>query len=88
MSPLVHFDGAWSTSEAELIEEAVRRAEQAGLPDLSRQVAERAAPWVATYRAVGTEEVYVASRLGTTGVLVAKSAPALAEKIRRLARTF
>lgn len=86
MSSLVHFDGAWSTSEMKLIEEAVEQAEQVGLPDLSGKVAERAALWVATYRTTGNADMYAASRLGIARVLVAKSAPDLAGKIRRIAR--
>lgn len=88
MSSLVHFDGAWSTSEMKLIEEAVEEAEQAGLPDVPDRLARTAPPWLASYRSTGHADMYAASRLGTTRVIVAKSAPALGENIRRLARTF
>lgn len=85
MSSLVYFDGAWSTSDAELIEEAVAEAEQADLPDVSSSP-EGLAPWISTYQTAETTELYTANRIGVSRVLVANSAPALAERIRRFAK--
>lgn len=86
MSSLVYFDGAWSPSDAELVEEAAAEAEQADLPDVSNRP-EGLASWIFTYQAADTTDLYTANRIGVSRVLVAKSAPALAEKVRRFAKT-
>lgn len=86
MSSLVYFDGAWSTSDTELVKEAVAEAEQANLPDVSSMPNGRT-PWVSTYHLAGIPALYIASRLGVSRIFVAKSAAALADKIRRFAET-
>lgn len=85
ISSLVQFGGTWSTSEAELIGEAAVEAERAAVPALVDGPG-GCAPWISTCQTAGTTDLYTATRVGTTRVFVAKSAPALADKIRRFAQ--
>jgi hypothetical protein len=83
-SPLVHFEGNWSTDETDLIQGAVAEAEAASWPS---SVQSGAAPWIATCHDEGATPMYAASRTGVSRVLSAQSADALAEKIRTFVRS-
>lgn len=86
ISSLVQFGGTWSTSEAELIEEATVEAERVGVPAVVDGPG-GCAPWISTCQTAGTTDLYTATRVGTTRVFVAESARDLADKIRRFAKT-
>lgn len=81
-SPLIHFEGDWSSAERELIETAAEEAEATGLPDASDTLG---APWVATRQSLGDTRLYMASRQQGNSAMMDRSAEGLATRIRRYA---
>jgi hypothetical protein len=75
-SEFVRFDGPWSGPERELIEAAVTTAES------DPSLAEIAPLWVATCHKRASSNMYAASRIRLSEVLVAQKADALAERIQ------
>jgi len=82
-SPLVHFDGSWSSHEREVVESAAEDAEAAGLPDPSDELG---ALWVATRQVLGETCLYMASRQQGSSAVMDQSAKGLAARIRQYAK--
>jgi len=81
-SPSVEFRGQWPPGEQEVVETAVREAEDAGLTSGSSELV---APWVAARQVLDTKSLYMASWQGADSGLLAKSATGLADRIRDVA---